>query len=92
MIGRTVFAAVAALVLGAGFMMTPAAEGKGGPKCGKLCKGAIAAAKATCPAEPKKDRRACLKAARRETLAACKAQPTPREQCLPASPSGAFLD
>ncbi len=91
MIGRIAFTAVAALVLSAGIMMTPA-QGKGGPKCGKLCKADIAAAKALCTQTSKKEKRACLKAARKETLAACTAQPTPRSVCLPASPSGAFLD
>jgi hypothetical protein len=90
-IGRTVFAAVAALVLSAGIMMTPA-MGKGGPKCGQLCKTDITDAKALCTQPKKKDKRACLKAARRDTIAACNAQPKPRERCLPASPSGAFLD
>jgi hypothetical protein len=66
--------------------------GKGGPKCGKLCKEDIAAAKALCTQTSKKEKRACTKAARKDTLDACKAQPTPRSTCKPASPSGAFLD
>lgn len=72
-------------------MLTPA-QGKGGPKCGQLCKTEIADAKALCTQPKKKDKRACTKAARRDTLQACKAQATPRSTCKPASPSGAFLN
>jgi hypothetical protein len=72
-------------------MLTPA-QGKGGPKCGKLCKSDIAAAKALCTQEKKKDKHKCQQAARRDTLSACKAQTPPRSQCLPSSPSAAFVN
>jgi hypothetical protein len=78
-------------VLGAGLMLTPA-QGKGGPKCGKLCKSEIAAAKALCTQTAKKDKHRCQQAARRDTLTACKSQPTPRSQCLPGSADAAFVD
>jgi hypothetical protein len=95
-IGRTVFAAVAALVLGAGFMMAPAAEGKGGPKCGRLCRDAVSACRtATCdPITSKKDKRKCKKDCRKNAIALCNSQPQPHtaDQCSGTSATGAFVN
>ena len=92
MIGKRVLAALAAVVFGAGLMVSPALA-----KCGKDCKHAIISefhmCKAACPPTHKA---ACAKACRTEKngdLKSCKAatNPTP-PGCGEASPSGAFLD
>jgi hypothetical protein len=88
MIGRMMTVASIA-ILGSALLVTPMALGKGGPKCGKLCRTTIGACKAACTQTTKKDKRKCTKDCRKNILAACKAQPTPRTAC---SPSGAFLD
>jgi hypothetical protein len=89
MIGRmTTLAGIA--LLGSALLVTPMALGKGGPKCGKLCRTTIDSCKATCTQTTKKDKRTCTKGCRKNILDACKTQPTsPRTAC---SPSGAFLD
>jgi hypothetical protein len=94
-IGRTVFAAIAALVLGAGFMMTPPAEGKGGPKCGRLCREVVAACRVPCDSiESKKERKRCKSDCRKNTLALCNSQPKPHtvDHCSGTSATGAFVN
>jgi len=77
-------------ILGSALVLTPMALGKGGPKCGKLCRTSINACKDACNQTKKKDRHKCTKDCRSRILQACKKQPTsPRTAC---SPSGAFLD
>jgi len=88
MTGRILTMAGAA-ILGSALVLTPMALGKGGPKCGKLCRDSISTCKAACNQPKKKDKRTCTKGCRSTILGACKAQPTPRTAC---SPSGAFLD
>jgi hypothetical protein len=88
MIGRTVVALAATLMLGSTLLVSAPALGKG-PKCGKLCSTQITSCKAGCTQTKKKDLRACRKACRKNMLAACKKLPEPRSVC---SPSGAFLE
>jgi len=88
MTGRILTMAGAA-ILGSALLLTPMALGKGGPKCGKLCRTSIDSCKAACTQTKKKDKRQCTKGCRSNILAKCKAQPTPRSVC---SPSGAFLE
>ena len=89
MTGRILTIAGAA-ILGSALVLTPMALGKGGPKCGKLCRTSIDSCKAACTQTKKKDKRACTKGCRSNILQACKNQTTsPRTAC---SPSGAFLD
>lgn len=90
MSGRTILAAAAAVMLSVGLMVS-VAPAKGGPKCGKLCRTEISACKAECTGT-KKEKGKCKRACRKELLDTCKLQPTPRSSCLPASPSGAFLN
>jgi hypothetical protein len=94
-IGRTVFAAVAALVLGAGFILTPPAEGKGGPKCGRLCREVVAACRVPCDSiESKKEKKRCKSTCRKNAIASCNAGPKPHtvDQCSSASATGAFVN
>ena len=88
MIGRMMIAASIAL-LGSALLLEPMALGKGGPKCGKLCRTTIFACKAACTQTKKKDKHKCRQTCRTNILDKCMSQPTPRSAC---SPSGAFLD
>lgn len=90
MSGRTILATVGAVMLSAGLMVS-VAPAKGGPKCGKLCSSAIKECKASCEGT-KKEKGQCKRACRKTLLDTCKAQPTPRSTCTPASPTGAFLE
>jgi len=90
MTGRTVTAAVAAVLLGSSLLIAPAtAEAK---SCSVLCKSAIKECKSTICAgiTKKKDKRVCFKTTcRRAILDLCKPKQKPRTAC---SPSGAFLE
>ncbi|MCW5892913.1 MAG: hypothetical protein KIT14_20560 [bacterium] len=90
MSGRTILATAAAVMLSLGLMVSPA-PAKGGPKCPKLCRSEISACKAECTGT-KKEKGKCKRACKKELVNICKAQPAPRSSCLPASPSGAFLN
>lgn len=86
MIGRKLFAVVAALVV-AGVMSASMVHAKA---CPALCKVQIKACKALCTEKPKA---ACKRACKMHFVDECKAtSTTPKERTCPASPSGAFID
>jgi hypothetical protein len=89
-IGRTIMAMAAGLVLGWSVLVSPpAAEAK---SCSVLCKSAIKECKNTiCGGiTSKKEKRTCFKTTcRRAILDKCKPLPKPRTAC---SPSGAFVE
>lgn len=94
MIGRTVLAVAVAVVLGAGLMLTPA-QGKGGPKCGKVCKPVVDECRAGCDSiTSKKDKKRCKNTCKKNALSACKVAPQPHtvDQCGGGSPTAAFVN
>jgi hypothetical protein len=91
MIRRTLWMALAALVLGIGMMATPSSAVKGcaPAKNGiKGCKNEVAACVTSdCAGLTKRALRQCKAKCKRDTKTACKAAPT----ICTGSPSGAFL-